>query len=124
MVISGVKMEQFLDAKVIMSVVLVGMVVAALWTITRRDRNSRSGIKWDDLLLGEDGRLSKAAVVMMGAFALTTWMMVYLTLTDKMSEGYFTIFGALWATPAVTKLIVNRPSVVGKSVESPPREPM
>lgn len=70
-------------------------------------------------LLMENGRISKAAVVMMGAFVLTTWMMVTLTLKDKLTEGYLGIYVAAWITPVVVRLITGSPSNPNKS-EAPP----
>lgn len=61
-----------------------------------------------DLLLGDDGRASKAAFVMFGAFTLSTWVIVYLTLNDKLTEGFFTIYVSAWVAPTVTRLIVGR----------------
>jgi hypothetical protein len=58
-------------------------------------------------LLMENGRVSKAAFVMMGAFSLTSWMMVQLTLIGKMTEGYFGLYSAAWIAPVVVKLITQ-----------------
>ena len=68
-------------------------------------------------LLMENGRVSKAAVVMMGAFSLTSWMMVELTLIGKMAEGYFGLYAAAWIAPVVVKLITQGPTTHN------PREP-
>lgn len=58
-------------------------------------------------LLMENGRISKAAVVMMGSFALTTWIMISLTSTDKLTEGYLGIYVGAWIAPVVVRLIAN-----------------
>lgn len=94
-------------AKYVMPAVLVLLVVTIARTLLRRDKDGASKINLEDLLLGDDGKLSKAAIVMLGAFAMTTWMMVYLTLTGKMTEGYFTAYSAAWIAPVVVRLIVN-----------------
>lgn len=89
---------------------LLALIVVALgWGLMRRNKLVSSAIDLDDLLLGEDGKLSKAAAVMMGAFVLTSWIMIKLTLTDKLTEGYFMAFLGAWVAPTVTRLIVNRP---------------
>lgn len=87
----------------VLALVLVGLVIAR--TLSTRDADAASRIDLDDLLLGEDGKLSKAAAVMLGAFLVTTWMMVWLTLREKMTEGYLAIYVAAWITPTVTKLV-------------------
>jgi sterol desaturase/sphingolipid hydroxylase (fatty acid hydroxylase superfamily) len=89
----------------LMAAVLFAIVIAIFWTLSHRNRSATSKIDLDDLLIGEDGRMSKSAVVMFGSFALTTWLMVYLALSGLMTEGYFMAYGTLWIAPAVTKLI-------------------
>ena len=102
-------MMELLQFNLIAVAVLALLVLMVVRTLLGRDRNAGSAINLDDLLLGDDGRISKAAVVMLGAFGLTTWMMAYLTLGGKMSEGYLSIYAAAWITPTVVKLITNRP---------------
>ena len=77
-----------------------------VWSLLKRDRSNSSRLNLDDLLLGDDGKISKAAAVMLGAFIATTWMMVYLTLQGKMTEGYLGIYVAAWIAPTVTRLVV------------------
>lgn len=79
-----------------------------LWSLLRRSRDEDSKIYLDDLLLGEDGRISKAAAVMFGAFTLTTWMMVYMTVGGKMTEGYFTAYLGAWVAPTVARIIFGK----------------
>lgn len=90
-----------------MVIALALIISTLLITLIRRDRSAASQINLEDLLLGDDGKLSKAAAVMMGAFTMTTWLMIYLTLNGKMSEGYLSIYVAAWITPTVVRLIVN-----------------
>jgi hypothetical protein len=95
---------------------IVIMVVRTLWN---RDKCDESRISFDDLLLDADGRMSKSAIVMFGSFGMTTWLMVFLALSDKMSEGYLTIYGGLWIIPSVTKLIKGVPAVNQPPVNPP-----
>lgn len=92
-------------AKILAMVGLLALVVVVTRVLWARDKDAASKINFDDLLLDVNGRMSKSAAVMFGAFAMTTWMMIFLTLEGKMSEGYLTIYGGLWIIPAVTKLI-------------------
>ncbi len=87
---------------IIALVIIVSVVGRSLWA---RNKDEDSAVNFDDLILGDDGKLSKGACVMLGAFALTSWMMVHLTITGKLTEGYLGIYVAAWITPAVTKLI-------------------
>ena len=70
-----------------------------------RDRSNASKINLDDLLIGDDGKVSKGAAVMLGSFAVTSWMMVFLTLNDKVTEGYFASYLGVWVIPVVAKII-------------------
>lgn len=56
-------------------------------------------------LLMENDKVSKAACVMMGAFAVTTWQFIYYTLNGKLTEGYLGIYVAAWIAPVVARLI-------------------
>jgi len=96
-------------AKVLAVICLLVIVIMIVRTLWHRDKDDESRISFDDLLLDPDGRMSKSAVVMFGSFGMTTWLMVFLALSGKMSEGYLTIYGGLWIIPAVTKLIKGVP---------------
>jgi hypothetical protein len=88
-----------------MIAVLAIVILTILWSLERRSRNAHSKINLDDLLVGDDNRLSKAAAVMMGSFAMTTWVIVYLALNNHLTEGYFSAYIAAWVAPAVAKII-------------------
>ena len=85
---------------------LLTLALIAL-TLRRSNANAASKFSLDDLLLGDDGKASKAAAWAHGAFFFTTWMMIFLTLREKMSEGYLAIYVAAWITPTVTRLVKN-----------------
>lgn len=99
------------ETKILMIAALILVIIAIVYVLMKRDRSTASAINLEDLLLGEDGKLSKAAAVMMGAFAMTTWLMVYLTLGGKMTEGYLAIYVGAWIAPTVTRLIIAKPAV-------------
>lgn len=87
---------------------VVVLALVTCWIVmglARRDKSAASRINVEDLLLGEDGRLSKSAAVMMGSFLLTSWFIVFQTLMGTMTEGYLGIYVTAWVGPTVTKLI-------------------
>ena len=90
----------------LMTTILGLMLVTIGFAAWRLHLNPENDFNVLDLLM-ENGRVSKAAVVMMGAFSLTSWMMVQLTLAGKMSEGYFGLYSAAWIAPVVIKLITQ-----------------
>lgn len=87
--------------------ILAVVLLIAVHVLIRLSKNHRSRIVLEDLLLGEDGTMSRSAFVLMASFVVTTWGMVFMWLNDKMTEGYFTAYLGVWATPAVVKLVVN-----------------
>lgn len=94
-----------MTTKIYMTIALLVMIGLVVLTLLHSNRSFTSKLNLEDLLLGEDGKISKAAAVMMGSFLMTTWLMIYLTLNGKMTEGYFTIYCGAWIIPTVTKLI-------------------
>lgn len=107
------------------NVMAIILTVFVAWCIVEARRlNKREDNTFEILdLLMENGHISKAAVVMMGSFALTTWMMITLTLKDKLTEGYLGIYVAAWITPVVVRLITGSPSSKHKAEAPPPNPP-
>lgn len=85
---------------------LVALAVALAVAITLRKMHADPTSTFDlrDLLM-ENGRVSKAAAVMMGSFVLTSWVLAYCTLTDKHVEVIFGLYIATWVTPVLARLI-------------------
>ena len=90
-----------------MALILGAVVSFVAWMLHRRSVSATSKIHLDDLLLGDDGKMSKSAAVMFGGFALTSWTIVYLTITGKLDAVYFGAYLAAWVAPTVTRLIVS-----------------
>lgn len=89
---------------------IVALLVALIIMISlRRMHNDASTFDLRDLLV-ENGRVSKAAAVMMGSFAATTWAFIYLTLAGKLTEGIFGLYAATWIAPVVSRLIKSNGS--------------
>lgn len=79
-------------------VILIGLLMYKRW------KNNDSEINLDDLLM-ENGRMSKISVVFLGSWVFSTWLMVFLTLKDKMTEGLFLAYGGLWIAPIVARIV-------------------
>jgi len=87
----------------------VAMILIVFTSLFIKNHSNNSQICFDDLLLGADGRISKTACVMLGAFAVTTWLLIYKEINGSSSEVYFTLYCAAWVTPTVTKIIKGEP---------------
>lgn len=88
----------------IMFAILACAILLILWGLERKNADRHSHFSFDDLLT-ENGKTSKAACVMFGSFAATTWLLVFLTATGKITEGYFGLYLTAWVAPAVTRII-------------------
>lgn len=82
-------------------------LVAILVSFWRAHHSKTFEFNAFDLLM-ENGRVSKIAVAFMGVLAVTTWVIVDLQITGKMTEGYLTTYGAMWVTPLVAKVVFNK----------------
>jgi len=100
-----------------MAALLGVLILCGAWVLHRRSLNHNSKIVLDDLLLGDDGKMSKSAAVMFGSFVLTSWVIVFLTMTDKLDSVYFAAYIAAWVIPAVTRLIKGNAAPDNATVE-------
>lgn len=89
----------------------LAILVVLIITRTLRKWNANAANTFDvvDLFM-ENGRASKGAVVLMGAFFATTWFFIYYSLLGKMTEGYFGLYAAAWIAPVVARMIASAPS--------------
>lgn len=95
-------------------VIVLAFIILVIWfMLWRRDRDALSKINIEDLLLGDDGKISKTSCIILGAFVFTTWMMGYLTLMGKMTEGYAGLYLAGWVTPFVANLLKGPKTATG-----------
>lgn len=89
----------------VMYAILACATLAILWSLERRSRSNLSKFHFDDLLLDDNGKTSKAACVMFGSFVVTTWVIVFLAVNEKLSEGFFDAYIAAWVAPVVAIII-------------------
>lgn len=98
-------------------IVALLVALAVMVSLRRMHNDPSSTFDLRDLLM-ENGRVSKAAAVMMGSFAATTWFFVYYAITGRMTEGYFALYTAAWIAPVVARLIKSNGSA--QQQEAPP----
>lgn len=89
-----------------LGLLLVAGLLSLFWLVSR-NMNRRSRIDLDDLIVGDDGKASKAAFVMFGALGVTSWIVITMTHDKTMTGEIFAAYIAGWVAPAVTKLIVD-----------------
>jgi len=96
-------------------VMLAVLGVAAVLLVVSFWRAHRSALAQFNMfdLITENGRVSKIALAFMVAFGVTTWIVVYLTVRDKMTEGLFLAYGGLWVVPLVAKVVFDKNEMPG-----------
>jgi hypothetical protein len=97
------------------------VLLVVLWSFYRAHKDPRFHFNAFDLLLGEDGRVSKSAVVLLGAFATMSWAFIRLTIDGKMSEGLFLAYGATWVAPFITLVFSRKPVKDDPGASNPPQ---
>lgn len=96
------------DHRIIFGLLIVLILLGALRLFQKW--NADDGIPFQAMdLFMENGRASKGAVILMGAFAATTWFFVYYALTGRMTETFFGLYAGAWITPTVARLIKGPP---------------
>jgi len=90
-----------------MNIALAAVAILIAISLYRTNRDNPD-FNLVDLLM-ENKRVSKVSCLVMGSFGVHTWIMLYLTVHDKMSEGYLTIYGATWAAPLIVRLFNPAP---------------
>lgn len=95
---------------------LIALLLAALLLLRSlliKSRDDDSPIDLDDLLLerGPDGtkQISKIAAVMFASFVVTSWVLIYQTLSGTLSDVTYGAYLAAWVAPMVTA-IIKRPA--------------
>ena len=88
----------------IVLVLVVALIALSLW---RLQKNPRVDFNLLDLLM-ENGKVSKISCTFMATFLFTTWMMWYLAVNEKITEGYVGLYGTFWVTPLVARVIFGK----------------
>lgn len=84
-------------------------VLGIIWSIYRLHLNPAVNFNMLDLLL-EGGKVSKVSCLVMGAFFVTSWIMVDLQAHGKMTEMFFAGYGSLWVAPLLVRLFNTKPA--------------
>ena len=79
------------------------VVLLLVWSIYQAHKDPTVRFNLLDLLM-ENGRVSKTACAFMATLTVTSGIMALLMLNGKMTEGYFTAYGAMWVAPLVAKM--------------------
>lgn len=87
---------------------LIVLALLMVWSFYRAHKDPTVRLDLFDLVMS-DGRLSRIAVAFMLTLGVTSWVVIRLALDSKLTEGYFTAYGAMWVAPIVAKLFSTPP---------------
>ena len=83
--------------------ILATGILVVIWSIYRAQRDKNFQFDLFDLIM-ENGRVSKVAVAFMITLAVTSWIVLRMTIDGKMNELIFGAYGAMWVAPIIAKL--------------------
>lgn len=99
----------------VMPLVLCAGAIAIGWSMIHMHRSA----KWQQFslldLLMENDRVSRIAVITMGAFFVTTWAFVYDVLKHGLDVVKLGAYGAMWVAPLLSKLFTNKDEPKGQT---------
>lgn len=102
------------DPMITILLVIVLLVAISFW---RMHKDLTVNFDLLDLLM-ENGRVSKVACMVLGAYTVHTWIMVQLTIEHRLTENYMGIYAAAWIAPLIAKMFAPIPtSTTSTSVE-------
>ena len=92
------------------ALLIVALVIA--WSFYRAHRSDSAAFANFNLLdlILENGRVSRLACVFLGAFMVSSWVIVRMTIDGKMTELIFAGYGTMWVSPIIAKLFANIPA--------------
>ena len=86
------------------ALLIVALVIA--WSFYRAHRSkdgSFANVNLLDIIM-ENGRPSRIACAFMATLLVTSWVIVRLTIENKMTEGYFIGYGGMWVAPIIARM--------------------
>ena len=103
---------------------ILGMLV--VWQLTPGDGFDLRELVCDQVVRPADGKevwkVRGGKMFQTGAFVITTWIMIKLTTSDKMTPEYLILYAALWAaSPVMNRWAQSKYPV---AADSPPIEPL
>jgi len=93
-----------------MNAILAGAFVIIAISFWHAHKKQNFEFNAFDLIMSK-GKVDKIALSYMLVLALSSWIMVDLQVSGKMTEGYFAIFIGAWITPLVSKVVFGKNEV-------------
>jgi hypothetical protein len=84
------------------------VMLLVTWSFYRAQRDPNISFNLFDLIM-ENGKVSKLAFAFMVGLTCLTWIMIKLTLSHDMTEGYVGLYGGIIIAPVIAKLFSPPP---------------
>lgn len=99
--------------EVMHAVLAIGALLIA-WSFWRAHK--RKDIDFDLLdLLKQNGRASKVAVIIMGAFTASTWIVINRELSGTLASDFFGLYLTAWVAPLITLIATSNSEPIKKA---------
>jgi ABC-type Mn2+/Zn2+ transport system permease subunit len=95
------------QAPEVMSIFIFVALAFTLWLLWKAQRIARE-VQLTDLILGPDRKASWSKMAAIIGFVIGSWVIIYLTLHDKLTEMYFLSYFAVCVGSPVAFAMVNR----------------
>lgn len=93
-----------MSANLVWSLIAMGLAVLFLWFIYRI--HSDPNVKFDATdILKHNGRASRMAVIELGAFFATTYVLIHQELEQTLTDTYVAAYGAFWILKGVVQVV-------------------
>ena len=119
-------MDFLWHTRVGMFAILVLLMLLMWRTLRSRDRNHESAFYFDDLLTDSlTGKASPSAVILLASFVMATWLIVYLAVSGKLTETYFTAYLGAYVAPIIASIIMRNKASAPTltALQKPPPQP-
>lgn len=102
--------------RIVDALLVVGALLIVL-SIYRLQRDETSVFNLLDLVM-ENGRLSRLAFAFIVTLAITSWIVVRLTLDKKMTEGFLWAYGTMWVAGIIAKMFGTSATSSSTTIQS------
>lgn len=103
------------------TLILACLLLLAAWVLLRAQR--RPDFDLADMLRDDAGKLSSTRIFAFISLAITSWILAYLTVTEKLNENYYLYYLVTWSGATVLMKFIDRWGGVVTVQQAPPPPP-
>jgi len=93
--------------KTAFAVIIILLVILAI-ILAYRATHSTSRFSFEDAFLDENGKTSHARIAYFVALMVSTWAFTYMTMEDKLTEWFMTIYVGAWVIGGVANKFIEK----------------